>query len=274
MADERSDALEAALVRMLRPLARLLLRRGVSFQAFAAVARRAFVDAAAGRFAEEGKKPAVARIAVATGLTRKEVARLLARGAPEDRDSSARYNRAARVISGWRRDPEFKDGRGAPAALPFKGEGPSFAELVRRYSGDMTPRAVLDELHRIGAVKTLRDGRLKLAVRSFVPGAGDAVKLHILGTDVGYLITTIGHNLEAEGESAFFQRKVLYDNLPGEALPEFRALSAEAAQRLLERLDLWLSARDRDNNPGVSGTGRYRAGLGIYYIEEPFREEA
>ncbi len=273
MRNDSSHALEAALVRILRPLVSLLLKRGVSFQAFAGIAKRVYAEVAAGDFVAAGKKPVVARIAVATGLTRKEVARLLAEGTPEDRDASARYNRAARVIAGWRRDPDFKDSRGVPAALSFKGEGPSFAELVRRYSGDMTPRAVLDELLRIGAVRNLRDGRLKLAVRSFVPGAGDALKLHILGTDVGYLITTIGHNLEAEGESAFFQRKVLYDNLPGEALPEFRALSAETAQRLLERLDLWLSARDRDNNPGIKGTGRYRAGLGIYYIEEPFREE-
>jgi len=273
MADEPSDALEAALLRMLRPLARLLLKRGVSFQAFAAIAKRAFVEAAARGFLKGGKKPVVARIAVATGLTRKEVARLLAASGPGDREARERYNRAARVIAGWRRDPDFRDSRGAPAALAFKDGRASFSELVRRYSGDMTPRAVLDELSRIGAVKTLRDGRLKLAVRSFVPGAGDAVKLHILGTDVGYLITTIGHNLEAEGESAFFQRKVLYDNLPGEALPEFRGLSAEAGQRLLERLDLWLAARDRDSNPGAQGTGRYRAGLGIYYIEEPYRED-
>lgn len=273
MPEEPTDALEAALARLLRPLARLLVKRGVSFHAFAAVAKRVFVEAAARGFLEAGKKPVVARIAVTTGLTRKEVARLLSEKGPGDREARERYNRAARVIAGWRRDPDFKDPRGAPAALSFKDGEASFAELVRRYSGDMTPRAVLDELSRIGAVKTLRDGRLKLAVRSFVPRGGEAMKLHILGTDVGYLITTIGHNLEAEGESAFFQRKVLYDNLPQEALSEFRGLSAEAAQRLLERLDLWLAARDRDNNPAVQGTGRYRAGLGIYYIEEPYRED-
>ncbi len=273
MPNDSSQALESALVKILRPLVSLLLKRGVSFLSFADLAKRVFAEVAARDFIASGKRPVVARIAVATGLTRKEVARLLSQSAPEDREASERYNRAARVIAGWRRDPDFRDRRGGPAALAFKGEGRSFAELVRRYSGDMTPRAVLDELTRIGAVKTLQDGRLRLAVRSFVPRAGDALKLHILGTDVGYLITTIGRNLEAEGESAFFQRKVLYDNLPAEALVEFRALSAEAAQRLLERLDLWLSARDRDNNPGVVGTGRFRAGLGIYYIEEPFREE-
>ena len=45
-----------------------------------------------------------------------------------------------------------------------------------------------------------------------------------------------------------------------------------ANYRLLENLDTWLSARDRDSGSGVSGTGRNIAGLGIYYFEEPHDE--
>jgi hypothetical protein len=109
-----------------------------------------------------------------------------------------------------------------------------------------------------------------------VPGSSDEVKIHILGTDVGYLISTIDHNLQLEPESnqqTYFQRKVLYDNLPAEVLPEFRALSTESSQKLLERLDAWLAERDRDNNPEIEGTGRHIAGVGIYYFEETYKEE-
>jgi len=91
-----------------------------------------------------------------------------------------------------------------------------------------------------------------------------------------YLISTIDHNLQADGspdEIPLFQRKVLYDNLPAEVLPEFRALSAESSQKLLEKLDAWLAERDRDNNPEIEGTGRHVAGIGIYYFEEPYKEE-
>jgi hypothetical protein len=66
---------------------------------------------------------------------------------------------------------------------------------------------------------------------------------------------------------------VLYDNLPAEVLPEFRVLSAESSQKLLEKLDAWLAERDRDNNPAIEGTGRHVAGVGIYYFEEPYEEE-
>jgi hypothetical protein len=266
-----SSELTAALVRMLRPLVRLLLRRGVSLKSLYELLKWLFVDVAAEEFGPGGRHRAVSRISAMTGLTRKEVARLISLPESRDNENKARYNRAVRVITGWRRDRDFSATRGGPAALDLKGEGPTFTELVRRYSGDMTPKAMLDELLRIGAVRILRGGRIKLMVRSFIPGAGDGERLHILGDDVGHLIRTIDHNLECTDlQAARFQRKVSYDNLPAEALREFRNLSAENAQRLLEKLDEWLSRWDRDTNPEVKGEGRYTAGLGIYYFEEKF----
>ena len=271
-----SHALSAALMRLLRPLVRLLLRRGVSFKEFSDLIRLLFVDVAMEEFGISGRKHSVSRVSVVTGLTRKEVGRLVNHPERQDKASSDKYNRLSRVIAGWRRDPDFRDKRGGAASLDIKGNGLAFAELVRRYSGDMTPRAMLDELLRVGAVKLLRDGRVKLLVRSYVPGSGDEVKIHILGTDVGRLIATVDHNLNigaSSTEKPFFQRKVLYDNLPTEVLPEFRVLSAESSQKLLEKLDAWLAERDRDNNPAIEGTGRHVAGVGIYYFEEPYEEE-
>ena len=114
----------------------------------------------------------------------------------------------------------------------------------------------------------VEDGRVRLRARAYLPARDDGMKIHILGTDVSSLITTIDHNLQAN-HTPFFQRKVRYDNLPEEILPRFREMSAESAQGLLEKFDRWLSRHDRDANPSVKGTGRRTAGLGIYYFEEP-----
>lgn len=277
MNDKGSTALAAALVRMLRPLVKLLLKRGVSFKAFSDLAKWVFVNVAAQEFGLGERKNSISRVSVLTGLSRKEVAKLFSLSEPMDRESSETYNRLTRVITAWSRDREFANKRSGPASLQIKGNDSSFSELVRRYSGDMTPRAMLDELLRVGAVELLRDGRVKLRMRTYVPGSGDGVKIHILGKDVGLLIATIDHNLQnadvPEGDKPFFQRKVLYDNLPAEALPEFRIMAAENAQRLLEKFNAWLVDRDRDNNPEVKGAGRYVAGVGIYYFEEPYTEE-
>jgi hypothetical protein len=261
-------ALDTALYRILRAIARVALRQGMGVPTIVEIAKRAFVDAAGSDFSLPGRKPSDSRIALLTGLTRKDVHRLLAAPEATTPEDLAQSNRAARVVAGWVRDETFRDGSGEPMALPFDGGTASFSELVRRHSGDLPPRAVLDELLRVGTVEREESGRIRLLVRSYIPAISDREKLHMLGTDVADLVTTIEHNLRTSGSSARFQRKVMYDNLPTEAVQEFRALSAADAQALIERFDAWLSLRDRDVNPRVRGAGRMRAGVGIYYFEE------
>jgi hypothetical protein len=265
-------ALSSAVQKLLRPLVRILLRNGISYGTFADLAKWVYVDVATKDFPILGRKQSASRVAVLTGLTRKEVQRLGRVARLADRNSEERYNRAARVIAGWRREREFLDAGGRPAHLPMSGETGSFSALVRRFSGDMPARAVLDELERVGAARQLDDGRIELVTRAYIPKPSETDKLHILGTDVGHLIATIDHNVRPDRMEAFFQRKVAYDNLPDKALPEFRKLSAEKAQALLEYLDQWLARHDRDTQPGVAGKGRSRAGIGIYYFQEPYEE--
>jgi hypothetical protein len=269
-ADSSRSVLNTAMDMALRALARVLLRNGVSFQSFTALAKRAYVDVALNDFQVEGRKPSISRVAVITGLTRKDIQQLLREEGSGEAEEGDRYHRAARVIAGWVRDADFQDRRGKPLALkPDEGDN-SFAQLVRRHSGDMPARAVLDELVRVGAVEQAGDGRIHLRARVYIPTTSDADKLLILGHDVAALVTTIDHNMQHGAEDARFQRKVMYDNLPIEALPRFRALSAARAQKLLEELDRWLAAHDRDANASVTGTGRMSAGLGIYYFERPY----
>lgn len=265
--DKTREALSAAVLRVLRMLARLLLRHGVSFKAFSEIAKRAYIESAENDFALPGRKSTISRVAVLTGLTRKEIQKLGNTDTTSDAETLMRYNRAARVVSGWARDKDFRDGEGEPRPLSFDGQDTSFSELVRRYSGDMPPRAVLDELTRVGAVQRANDGNVVLVQHAYIPRSSDADKLAILGTDVAELIDTIDHNL-GEDARPRFQRKVMYDNLPIEAVEKFRELGAARSQALMEYLDSWLSQHDREANPASEGEGRMRAGIGIYYFEE------
>lgn len=257
----------AAVTGILKALIRVLLRHGVPFQSFADLAKRAYVDVAREDFGIPGRKPTASRIAVLTGLTRKDIQKLIESASSPDTEAAERYNRAARVVSGWIRDRDFSDVDAQPFPLHLDGANGTFADLVRRYSGDMPPRAVLDELLRVGAVEKLEDGRVKMVARAYIPRSSDSDKLAILGADVADLIGTIDHNLQHAGDPRF-QRKVMYDNLSREGTAKFRELSAARAQGLMEYLDSWLSQHDRDVNPAAEGTGRMRAGLGIFYFEE------
>jgi len=272
MDEKQKKTLFAAILRLLRPLVRILLRNGVPFRGFAELAKWVYVDVARKEFGLPGRKLSDSRVSIITGLTRKEVRRLGRLERLDDATELDRYNRASRVITGWVRDPAFQEDGGHPRSLPFDGDEISFSALVRTYGGDVPARAVLDELRNVGAVETDAGGRIRLLTRAYVPRGEAPEKLAIMGTDVADLLSTIDHNIRG-GRPPFFQRKVAYDNLPEEAVEEFRELTALHAQELLERLDRWLARRDRDVNPNAGGTGRKRLGLGIYYFEDDVEDE-
>jgi len=267
-------ALNAAITQVLRPLFRVLLRHHVSFGAFEDLAKRAYIDVVISDFGIPGKKPSISRASILSGLTRKEVQRLMSEPAESAAVDREQYNRAARVLTAWTRDPEFVDARGEPQALdPQDGSG-SFAELVRRHSGDVPVRAVLDELLRVGAVRRSDDGKLELVVRAYVPQRSAVDKLEILGSDVSDLIDTIDHNIEHGDSDPRFQRKVMYRNVPVAALNDFRKLSGEQAQALLEQLDKWLAEHSEPSPPDPPHQPRARVGMGIFYFEQRLEPDA
>lgn len=267
------SVLNAAVLRILRPLIRILLRHGIPYGVFADIAKRVYVDVSDEEFPIPGRKQTNSRISILTGLSRKEVLRVKRLPSLDDTAAAARYHRAARTISGWLRDKNFTDGKGQPAVLPIDGAKASFTALVKQYSGDIPVRAVLDEMERVGAVERLADGRVHLVQRAYVPSSSEEEKINILGSDVADLIRTIEHNLAATPEQAFFQRKVCYDNLPADVLPELQRLSNRRAQALLEELDDWMSARDREDTALQPGEQRKRAGIEIHYFEDDAPKE-
>ena len=270
--DAGRGALHAAVLHLLKPLVRILLNHGVPFDTFAELARGAYVDVAHREFAIPGKKQTDSRVSVLTGLTRKEVARLRELEKPEDLASARSYNRAARVVSAWVREHPLEGTASGAAPLPLEGRR-SLSDLIHRHSGDMPVRAVIDELLRVGAIRLRESGDAELLHRHYLPPTGERRKLVYLGDDVADLIATIGHNLEARPGRTFFQRKVFYDNIPVEHMPQVRDAARKRGESAIDALVNDLAAHDRDANPKADGTGRMRAMVGIYYHEALFTPE-
>lgn len=263
------NALYNAIYAILKPLLRVCYRKGMAFGEFTQVLKRSYLDVAEEELLRNGDKITTSRLAVATGLTRKDVAQLR-KEVPLTHEPSQRYNRSTRVLTGWATDEQFTDNAGAPLPLPRQGEGASFDALVERYSGDMVAKAVLEELIRIGAASLDETGCVHLLSDTyFATDASEEEGLSILGTDTALLISTINHNISvADTTDRRFQRKVSYDNLPEEVIPEFKALAAKESYELLVRLNTWLAAHDRDATQDLQGSGQVHAGVGIYYFEE------
>ena len=270
MSQKIQQSLSGAVLSLLRPLVRILLRNGVAYGSFAELAKKVYVDVAFQEFAPDTRKQTISRVSALTGLTRKEAKRLRELKHADSHRSSQRYNRAVRVISGWVNDEEFHDASGQPGILPVEGTKASFASLVRKYSGDVPTQSMLSVLVAASAIEKTGD-RLRLVQRAYVPGKDPADKLTILGTDTAELIATIDHNL-VNHQDPRFQRKVSNHRVAVEAIGEFQALSALKAQDLLEQFDAWLAEHEIGADNQEADHSRY-VSVGIYYYEKSNTEE-
>ena len=258
-----------ALYKMLRPLVKLLLRYGVPYNAFASVSRRVYIDVAEEEFKLENKKSSLSRISVLTGINRKDIAKIK----KQQSQSITEYqsdNRASKVINGWLRDSEFLTPTGKPKKLSIEADAKSssFTELVRRYSGDVPVKALLDELTRINAVSISDNQKVSLIVDAYIPVENIDEQMRILSRATSDLLNTLDHNVSVNDNPTRLQRTVAYSNIPIECLAKIQELSEEEGIAFLLQVNKWLAQYDRDNNTSLVGSGKARAGIGIYYFQE------
>lgn len=263
--ETHSKLLVQTISTILRPMVRILLRHNVSAGAMNEIVNRVYVEVAENEFTVPGRKQSDSRISVLTGLHRKHVARIKNFPALEKVELEERHNRAVRVLSGWARDRRFQTKACKPAVLPFEGKR-SFSELVEKYSGGVPPRAIRDELSRVGVIEINSRNNIKLKTKGYVPGSSDIEKMRILGMDAADLVSTIDHNMTHKHPDLRFQRTVVYDSIPMEHANEFRKLSAKYGQELLEKLDRWLAKRENETQGKRNNT--IRLGTSVFQFEE------
>jgi hypothetical protein len=193
-------------------LASILLPIGFGLGDFISAAKAAFVEAAAEQIKKRGDRPSAARIAVVTGMSRAEVAKIRV-----DHEVVARpfaEQRTERVMHGWFADSLYVDSTGDPKILPMTGPG-SFDELVRKYSGDIPRRAVLDELIAGGMAEITQFGTVKALRRHYLLTSGrPIIDLSGLAADADIFLCSATNSLESD-DSAIRRVSVQFpDGIP------------------------------------------------------------
>ena len=268
MGQEVKDHLRRALSLMFKPLVRLLIAQGVTHAEFSETAKEVYVEVALRNFEDDGKVNK-SRIAILTGLTRKEVKNVIDR-ALSSGASERTYSRPARVLTGWYSDPAFQGPYGIPLEMPYEssedGE-PSFVSLVRQYSGDMAPRQMLNQLLESGSVVEI-DGRYKVVSRTFTHAKLSPSMIQRLGS-VGYRVfSSAAKNIDKEDNlSGQFDRMVFADEgCTEDVIKLFDQYIKERGQAFLEDIDVWFSSRKDLNTPNEprKETGLYM----VHFIED------
>lgn len=260
--------LSAACLRLLRPLARIMLRHGLSSYDFSRIANIAFVRAAGDILREQGKPVSFSRVSAITGLHRHVVSVIVNspdEGDPEPvHEKDYRRNRLARVLSGWHESPAFTDAEGRPSALAFDGPEPSFASLVRAFSGDIYPRIILDELLEVGAARVHEDGSVRAVSRRYSAGGAEPAAIQHLGSTGRDVFNTLEHNLGQTPEERLYDDTVVSVKLDRAALPLFRRLLRQRGAAFLEDVEGWVSEHERPYAPDA-----VRAGVIVQMFVDP-----
>jgi hypothetical protein len=158
------------LQQLLVELAAALLPHGVTPSGFSRLAREAFVEAAADRSRLRNGRINHSKVAAITGLPRRQISRILNRQAVGVALDRKARTPTERVVQGWLTDRRFISRQGQPKSLGT-GRASAFWLLVKEYGGDISPRAVLEELTRSRVVRNV-GGRLELRT-SKLPGPTD-----------------------------------------------------------------------------------------------------
>lgn len=281
--DRLRTQLKEAYRRLLTPLMRILIRNGVTVTEAIDLTKRAFVDAAtSAEFRLPGRRISDTRVAILTGLTRKEVNELRSESGLQEADTN--LSRIGRLISAWNQDPDFTGPYGLPVAIRFE-SGPTnsilnFTELVRRHSPGISPRAMLDELLRTGLAHVDDEGWIRNSGRAYIPSKLDPAAVERLGQVLGRLAETADFNNQVtESSLGRFERVVITDiGLTEEQYRQFNVYLRAKCEQFLETVDNWLATKeDRLNaykSASVPQRKRIMTGLGVYhFIDEDISGE-
>lgn len=254
-------SLKDAVTGVLRPLVRYLIRRGATYPGLCALLKAIYVQEAEHVGPMEPESVTDSRIALLTGVHRKDVARLRV-----GRESLLRPSRAAsiaaRVVAQWCADPSCLDAEGRPVPLPIKGPGgANFEDLVRHVKADLRANVILEELERVGVAA--REGtRVRLLRTAYVSDLPEE-KLHFLGANVGDHLACVTHNLDMP-DDPYIERSVYYDAIPAELIPKLRARLFRTAERFIHEVNRIVMPLD-DARKEVE---RRRMRLGVFYYED------
>lgn len=261
-----SPALSTALRKVLRPLVRLLLAKGVTYPYLLNLLKTIFVDVGSQEFSVKGKRPTDSRLSVLTGVHRKDVRRLA--GQPPDAQAApAHVSFGARLVARWCGDTNYLDENGVPLPLPRLASRDffvSFERLVAEESKDIRARAVLDEMLRLGIVHLDDEDRVVLRSGAFVPERGAEEKLYYFGRNVHDHMAAATHNV-LDGKPAMLERSVYSDGLDAAGVAELAALSERLGMEALHAINR--RARElREQSAGATPSRRMT--FGIYFFQE------
>ena len=274
-----STILLTALRKVLAPVVRLMLAKGMTLPMTIELLKRVFVEVAERDFRLEGKSATDSRISLLTGVHRKDVRRL--RDLPHfGSELPPKISLGAQLVAEWITNPAWLDANGRPLSLPRtsrRGGELSFESLFASISRDIRPRSVLDEWLRLGVVTLNKEDEVVLNQSAFIPQHDADDKLAYFALNVGDHAAAAADNVLGGGEP-WFERSVHYDGLTEEQIAIVRERTSEVGMTILR--DLYKTAERQvagsapeSKNPSSEGNQRFTCGIYFYSATDSGKDQ-
>ncbi len=262
------QVLQQALV-IMQPLVLWLLRSGVRHVEFSVAIKQIFLEQAASELARLHAKQTDSAISMLSGLHRKDVKALLTAMAQQEskttgitRESLGRPTVPSQVMTRWLAS-------GWPDNLPLAGDAQSFEALSRQVSSDVHPRAVLNELLRLGMAEQVGE-RVRLCRHAFVPDQQMTEAGNLLaGSTADHLAAGV-HNLSGPGSKKHLEQSVFADGLSQDSVRQLEALAGNLWQQVLSTM---VKAAVPLNEQDEPAGGDQRIRVGMFCYSEPIQRK-
>ena len=272
MATRSTIALDAAL-HLLKPLVRHLLRHGVAYPVFASKVKQVFLDAAKEELQSGGKSLTDSAVSLLSGVHRRDVRNLTRPADVNVSPPEKPMNMATQVVARWLSETVYQDDVGRAKSLPRgsdAGPGTGFDALVTRISSDVRPRAVLDELVRLGIAEEVQeDGieQVRLLAPGFAPRQGFSEMAQMLRDSLYDHLAASTQNID--GNPNFLEQSIFVDEITAESAQRLHAVSAKAWRQAFKTVMQEAATRHAEDAQNATLADRtHRARFGSYFYAE------
>jgi hypothetical protein len=265
---DRSSLVLSSVLRLFKPAARLLLRHGVSYRSFCIPLKRVFLEAAEEELDSRQMPKTDSALTLLSGVHRRDVRELL-RDALASGAAAARQptSLASEVVARWMFEPAYRHlaGKRKGPARPLA-RGPqagSFDNLVASVSQDIRPRAMLDELLRLGVVKETEAG-VELVADGFIPREGFAELSSLFADNLHDHLAAATANLQ--GDANFLEQSIFVDQITAASAAQLQKAAVLAWKQAFQTVMNQAQERfDADAAQAEPNERNQRARFGIYF---------
>jgi Family of unknown function (DUF6502) len=254
--------LDACLV-LIKPLIRLMLKHGITYTTFTAALKKCFVETAINELSEKQKASTDSAVSLLSGIHRRDIRNItrLADSAPTPLRKP--ISASAQLVAKWMSDPDFLDVKDRPLTLPRTGNVISFDSLAARISTDVRPRALLDDLLRLGLAQETEDS-VALIVHGFIPKTGFIELSEQMQNNLHDHIAAACANIG--DDKGFLEQAIYVDQLSEESAQQLHQTAAIAWRQAFKSVMRDAQVKfDFDHANTKKAKRKHRVRFGVYF---------